>query len=105
MPRAWSRKDERKYEHIKEGYEDRGVSHDEAQERAARTVNKDRRQEGRTKEQRGGGSSRSRSGTRGRSRDEPTREELYAQARRLGIEGRSKMDKEELRRAVQRRRR
>lgn len=100
MPRSWSNKDERKYEHIKEGYEERGVSHDEAQERAARTVNKNRKQEGRTKEQREG----SGSGSRSSSRDEPTKEEFYAQAKKLGIEGRSKMDKDELKRAVRRER-
>jgi plasmid stabilization system protein ParE len=53
MPQeAWSRKRERQYEHIKEGYEERGVSEDEAEERAARTVNKERREAGETKSQR-----------------------------------------------------
>jgi hypothetical protein len=52
MPRkAWNAKRERQYEHIKEGYEDRGVSEDEAEERAARTVNKQRREAGETKAQ------------------------------------------------------
>ena len=51
MPDAWSNKDERKYEHIKDSYEDRGKSEDTAEEIAARTVNKDRREEGRTKEE------------------------------------------------------
>ncbi|HKZ92282.1 MAG TPA: hypothetical protein VJZ50_09090 [Candidatus Limnocylindrales bacterium] len=50
MPRkTWSDKRERQYEHIKDSYEDRGVSADEAEERAARTVNKERRQAGETK--------------------------------------------------------
>jgi plasmid stabilization system protein ParE len=49
MPEAWSEKRERQYEHIKESYKDRGVSTDEAEERAARTVNKERREEGETK--------------------------------------------------------
>jgi plasmid stabilization system protein ParE len=50
MPKgAWSDKRERQYEHIKDSYEDRGVSQDEAEERAARTVNKDRREAGETK--------------------------------------------------------
>jgi plasmid stabilization system protein ParE len=54
MPRqAWSAKRERQYEHIKEGYEDRGVSEDVAEERAARTVNKERREAGETKTQQG----------------------------------------------------
>jgi plasmid stabilization system protein ParE len=49
MPEEWSDKRERQYEHIKESYKDRGVSTDEAEERAARTVNKERREEGETK--------------------------------------------------------
>ena len=49
MPRSWSPKRERQYEHIKESYEDRGVSEDEAEERAARTVNKERAEKGETK--------------------------------------------------------
>jgi plasmid stabilization system protein ParE len=50
MPEAWSDKRERQYEHIKESYEERGVSEDEAEERAARTVNKERREKGETKD-------------------------------------------------------
>ena len=50
MPQsAWSPKRERQYEHIKDSYEDRGVSEDEAEERAARTVNKERAEHGETK--------------------------------------------------------
>jgi plasmid stabilization system protein ParE len=50
MPQdAWSPKRERQYEHIKDSYEDRGVSEDEAEERAARTVNKERAEKGETK--------------------------------------------------------
>jgi plasmid stabilization system protein ParE len=53
MPqKAWSDKRERQYEHIKDSYEDRGVSHDEAEERAARTVNKERAEHGETKSSR-----------------------------------------------------
>jgi plasmid stabilization system protein ParE len=52
MPqKAWSDKRERQYEHIKESYEDRGVSGNEAEERAARTVNKERREAGETRRQ------------------------------------------------------
>jgi plasmid stabilization system protein ParE len=52
MPqKAWSDKRERQYEHIKDSYEDRGVGEDEAEERAARTVNKERREHGETREQ------------------------------------------------------
>ena len=50
MPqKAWSDKRERQYEHIKDSYEDRGVGADEAEERAARTVNKERAEHGETK--------------------------------------------------------
>src|ERR1700752_2398804 len=53
MPqKAWSPKRERQYEHIKDSYEDRGVSEGEAEERAARTVNKERAEHGETKQQR-----------------------------------------------------
>lgn len=51
MPKSWSDKDERQYEHIKESYEERGKDEDTAEEIAARTVNKERKEEGRTKEQ------------------------------------------------------
>ena len=55
MPqKAWTDKRERQYEHIKDSYEDRGVSTDEAEERAARTVNKERSEAGETKAQRKG---------------------------------------------------
>lgn len=49
MPRSWSKKRERQYEHIKESYKDRDRSTDKAEELAARTVNKDRRESGETK--------------------------------------------------------
>ena len=49
MPRSWSAKRERQYENIKDSYEDRGVRTDEAEERAARTVNKERAEHGETK--------------------------------------------------------
>ena len=52
MPKEWSDKRERQYEHIKESYKDRGVGTDEAEERAARTVNKERRENGETREKR-----------------------------------------------------
>jgi plasmid stabilization system protein ParE len=50
MPEEWSDKRERQYEHIKESYKEKGVSEDEAEERAARTVNKTREEKGETKE-------------------------------------------------------
>jgi hypothetical protein len=109
MPqRAWSAKRERQYEHIKEGLEKRGTSEDKAEEIAARTVNKVRAQAGEAREssrlsredvppsKRGG--QRSHSGARGRTRDQ-----LYNEARRMNIRGRSSMNKAELQRAVDRR--
>ena len=109
MPQqAWSAKRERQYEHIKDSLEDRGTSHDKAQEIAARTVNKERARAGEAREssrlsrqdissgRRGG----LRSGTdRGKGR---TRDQLYNEAKRLGIDGRSKMNKAQLQRAVDR---
>jgi plasmid stabilization system protein ParE len=50
--KAWSDKRERQYEHIKDSYEERGQSEDKAEELAARTVNKERREAGETKAQR-----------------------------------------------------
>jgi len=109
MPQqAWSAKRERQYEHIKDGLEERGTSEDKAQEIAARTVNKERARSGEAKEssrlsrtdissgRRGG----LRSGTnRAKGR---TRDQLYEEAKDRGIEGRSKMNKEQLQRAVDR---
>lgn len=106
MPEAWSEKRERQYQHIKEGQLDKGVPEDEAEEIAARTVNKTRAQEGESEEagrtsledkppsERGG--ERSHSGAQGR-----TKEQLYEDARRQGVEGRSTMDKDELEEAVE----
>ena len=106
MPEAWSTKRERQYQHFKEGQLDKGVPEDEAEEIAARTVNKTRAQEGESEEasrtsiedkspsERGG--ERSHSGAQGR-----TREQLYEDARRQGIEGRSTMTKDELEDALE----
>lgn len=95
---TWSRKDERKYEHIKDGYEDRGVPEDRAQEIAARTVNKDRREEGRTPNRRTQGTGNPRLGL-----EERTKDELENRARELNIRGRSHMNKDELLRAIRER--
>jgi plasmid stabilization system protein ParE len=95
MPKAWSNKDERKYEHIKEGYEKRGKSDAKAEEIAARTVNKDRREEGRTPNKRTQGT-----GNPNKPLDERTRDELYNIAKDRNIAGRSKMSKAELERAL-----
>ena len=110
MPQqAWSDKRERQYEHIKSGLKERGTSEDKAQEIAARTVNKERARSGEAREssrvsredissgRRGG----LRSGTR-RSKGR-TRDQLYEEAKNMGIEGRSKMNKVQLQRAVDRR--
>jgi hypothetical protein len=108
MPRGpWSRKRERQYEHIRDGLEEQGRSEDVAEEIAARTVNKERARAGEAKEssrlskedisssRRGG--LRSHTGPGGRTRDQ-----LYEEARRKGISGRSKMTKAQLQRAVDR---
>ena len=97
MPSAWSNKDERKYEHIKESARERGAPADRAEEIAARTVNKGRREEGRTPNKRTQGTGNPR-----RDLEDRTRDELYNRARDLGIEGRSKMSKEELAAAIRR---
>jgi hypothetical protein len=106
MPqKAWSHKRERQYEHIKEGLEERGRGEDTAEEIAARTVNKERARSGEAREstrtstkdisssRRGG--LRSHKGPGGRTRDQ-----LYEEAKKKKIKGRSKMSKAELERAV-----
>ena len=108
MPqRAWSDKRERQYEHIKEGLLDRGEDDDKAEEIAARTVNKGRARAGEAKEWSRTSTDDISSGRRGglRSHRGPggrTRDQLYNEARKRGIEGRSKMNKAELERAVDR---
>ena len=106
MPqRAWNAKRERQYEHVKEGLRERGETEDTAEEIAARTVNKERARAGEAKEssrlsksdissgRRGG--LRSRQGAAGRTRDQ-----LYEEAKKKNIPGRSKMNKAQLARAV-----
>jgi hypothetical protein len=94
-PKAWSSKDDRMYEHIKEGELDRGRKEDTAEEIAARTVNKQRREEGRTPNVRTQGT-----GNPNRGLDERSRDELYNRARQLAIPGRSSMTKSELVEAI-----
>jgi hypothetical protein len=96
----------RQYEHIKDSQLDRGTSEDRAEEIAARTVNKERAQAGESR-QRSRTSvkdmSPSRRGGQRSGTDRPkgrTREQLYSEARKLGVEGRSKMNKSQLQRAV-----
>jgi hypothetical protein len=106
MPQqAWNAKRERQYKHIKEGVLERGESEDVAEEIAARTVNKERARAGEAKQssrlskkdisssRRGG--LRSHSGPGGRTRDQ-----LYEEAKKRNIKGRSKMTKAELAKAV-----
>jgi hypothetical protein len=106
MPEEWSKKDERQYQHVKDSAEDRGASADRAEEIAARTVNKNRAQAGKTKTasktstndmspQRRGGL---RSGSKGPKG--PTRDQLYNEAKQRNIEGRSKMSKSQLANAL-----
>jgi len=107
MPSAWSAKRERQYEHIKESEQEQGRSTKRAKEIAARTVNKERARAGETK----GGASRTStrdisSGRRGGLRsgtNRPkgrTKEQLYNEAKRRNIAGRSQMTKAQLQRAV-----
>ncbi len=106
MPQeAWSDKRERQYGHIKEGLLERGEDEDTAEEIAARTVNKERAREGEAKESSRTSTEDISSGRRGglRSHRGPggrTRDQLYNEAREKNIEGRSKMTKAELERAV-----
>lgn len=99
MPKAWSSKDERKYEHIREGYEEQGVPEERAEEIAARTVNKARREEGRTPTRRTQGTGNPRTALEARSKAE-----LENLAAREGIKGRSSMRKDELIDAIRRKR-
>ena len=91
MPGAWREKDERQYQHIKQSLLDEGKSEEQAEEIAARTVNKQRREEGITpnKTSQGTGNPHSRL-------EDRTKQELYNRAKELDIEQRSDMSKEEL---------
>jgi hypothetical protein len=108
MPQAaWSAKRERQYEHIKEGLEDHGRDEDVAEEIAARTVNKERARAGEAREASRTSTDDISSGRRGglRSHRGPggrTRDQLYEEARRKNVKGRSKMSKAQLERAVDR---
>jgi hypothetical protein len=106
MPRAeWTDKQDRKYEHIKDSLKSRGTRTKKAKEIAARTIQKERARKGQTatasrssirdisSSRRGG--LRSHGGPKGR-----TKEQLYNEARQKGVEGRSKMNKAQLQRAV-----
>jgi hypothetical protein len=110
MPQeAWSNKRERQYEHIKESAKERGASTKRAKEIAARTVNKERARTGEARSSsrtsRTDMSSSRRGGMRSGTRREKgrTKEQLYNEARRMNIPGRSKMNKAQLQRSVDRR--
>ncbi|MFJ9921991.1 plasmid stabilization protein [Streptomyces rubiginosohelvolus] len=106
MPAGSNKKRERQYEHIKESQEEQGAAKSRAKEIAARTVNKQRARSGESKTasrtstqdkksayERGG--ERSHKGAQG-----PTKDQLYAEAQRKNIDGRSSMNKEQLRKAL-----
>ncbi|MFK0119695.1 plasmid stabilization protein [Streptomyces sp. NPDC090994] len=111
MPRGSSPKRERQYEHIKESAEQRGAGEGRAKEMASRTVNKERARSGESKttsrtparsaSSAKGTSSGKRGGQRsGQGSQEPTYDQLYQEAKRRDVHGRSNMNKGELRRAL-----
>ena len=108
MPqKAWSAKRERQYEHIKKGLKKSGRSEETAEEIAARTVNKERARAGESKTASRTSTKDISSGRRGGLRSHQgaggrTKAQLYQEAKRKGIEGRSKMTKAQLQRAVER---
>lgn len=105
MPRGSSPKRERQYEHIKESALDRGEGEQRAKEIAARTVNKERARSGESKTASRTSPQDMSSGKRGGQRsgkgsEGPTYDQLYEEAKRRNIRGRSDMNKGELRRAL-----
>ncbi len=95
MPSGWTKKDERQYDHVEESAKDRGRSEERAKEIAARTVNKQRREEGRTPNQTTSGK-----GNPHTSLEDRTVDELHNIASEMKIEGRSTMRKKELIEAI-----
>jgi hypothetical protein len=107
MPRGSSAKRERQYEHIKESVKKRGESTGRAEEIAARTVNKERARSGEARSASRTSTEDMSSARRGGLRSHrgaggPTKAQLYAEARRRGVKGRSSMTKAQLARAVSR---
>ncbi|MET9381229.1 plasmid stabilization protein [Streptomyces sp. NPDC002928] len=105
MPRGSSPKRERQYEHIKESAQERGESTERAKEIAARTVNKERARSGESKTASRTSTQDMSSGRRGGLRSGkgsqgPTYDQLYEEAKRRNIHGRSDMNKTELQRAL-----
>jgi hypothetical protein len=112
MPQqAWTDKRERQYEHIKESEKKQGRSTKRAKEIAARTVNKERARSGETKGASKTSTADISSGRRGGLRSGTrrpkgrTKEQLYNEAKRLDVPGRSQMNKQQLQRAVDARKR
>ena len=110
MPQqAWSNKRERQYEHIKDSAKEQGASTKRAKEIAARTVNKERARSGEARTSSRTSRRDISSGRRGGLRSSSgrpkgrTKEQLYNEAKRMNIAGRSKMNKQQLQRAVDRR--
>ncbi len=91
MPKAWSDKDERLYQHVKDSELQRDVGEERAEEIAARTVNKHRREEGRTPNKRTQGT-----GNPNADLADLTRDELMNRAREAKLAGRSRMTKKQL---------
>ena len=109
MPQqAWTKKRERQYEHIKGSLKKRGSSEENAEEIAARTVNKERARAGEARQSSRLSRTDISSGRRGGLRSGTkrpkgrTKAQLYNEAKRMGISGRSRMTKEQLQRAVDR---
>lgn len=107
MPQgAWSNKRERQYEHIKEGAKNQGKSTKTAKRIAAATVNKERARKGEAKTTSKSSTRDMSSGKRGGQRsgtNRPkgrTKEQLYNEAKRRGVEGRSSMTKDQLQKAL-----
>ncbi|MFF2403839.1 plasmid stabilization protein [Streptomyces goshikiensis] len=106
MPRGSSPKRERQYEHIKESGEQRGMSEGRAKEMASRTVNKERARSGesntasRSSTQGKSASQRGGEKSRGGSSSERTKDDLYQEAKKRGVEGRSTMTKQQLKNAL-----
>jgi hypothetical protein len=98
MPQSWSDKDERMYDHVKRSERQRGKSNSRAKEIAARTVNQQRRKEGRTENTTSSGT-----GDPNSRLEDRTVTQLRNRARELEISGRSKMNKDKLIEAIRRR--
>lgn len=105
MPRGSSSKRERQYEHIRKSAQERGESTERAKEIASRTVNKERARSGESKSASRTSTQDMSSGKRGGQRSGkgpqgPTYDQLYEEAKKRGIQGRSDMNKSQLQRAL-----